>query len=280
MRNWAIVLTIVVGVASTAHAKRLVCTPPLPAPENEHALDGTRGTLAAPVVRGVTFSVEGASIDAEFPLETARVRLTYVDGTGPIDLWTTPARPFVCIPRVPVTPVLVSIFVFDEQGHTNMAVANGSLMYERHRGCGMGETFLFLSAIPFGLIVMAILLFIRSMLRRRKLRRPGDAVSPLVAEAIVRAVITHVLVCIAVGVTSSTLLYVTDHPVSAALVAWFSLSCLVQLAMTRRFSRELERDQPALLHGNVLATLGDHIVVPRWILRRALRQGVPVAAVI
>lgn len=126
MRIWSLVVAILVGLAAPAHAKRLACAPSLAAPER---IEGTRGELDAPTVQAVSFSREGVWINAQFPPDAVRVRLTYNDGTDHVELWTTPQRPFVCIPRVPTASMLTSVFVFDcapslwralaePQGHT------------------------------------------------------------------------------------------------------------------------------------------------------------------
>ena len=277
MRTWSIVLAILVGLATTAHAKRLMCAPPLAAPER---IEGTQADLAAPVVHDVTFSSDGVSINAVFPPETARVRLTYTDGGEHVEVWTTPARPFVCIPHVPDAPMLASVFVFDDSGHVNQTLTTATVLPRRPFRCGTGVMAMYFVGIPLALIALSILLLVRAALYRRKLKRPGEAVSPLVAETLTRAFIANTLVVLAAGFTLSTLLYVTGDGVYAALVAWIPISRLVRLKVARRLLRRIERQEPAQLHGNMLAALDDFIVIPRSILRSAAHAGVPSATMV
>ncbi len=76
MRIWSLVVVIVVGVvglAGTAHAKRLACSPPI-APE---PIEPQRAPVQSADVHGVTFSTEGVWINAKVPPDAVRVRLTY-----------------------------------------------------------------------------------------------------------------------------------------------------------------------------------------------------------
>jgi hypothetical protein len=275
---WVFV-ALLVGLAAPADAKRAVCAEPLGPPAPIQSAD--REPPTAPVVHRAVMYSDGLSIGAEFSADTHRVQILYQSATGEtVELWTTPQRTYLCAPATS-RPVEISITAVDEAG--NPSTTLGTLETVEYRGrrhrCGLGVMAFFLVGIPILAIALGLAALLRFVRRRRKLALPGEPISPLVAETMARAVVDAKAYVIAIGLVLSMLLYFSDDPVYALIVAYVPVSRLLHLIRARRFVAMLDTlGIPATLHdGTMLATHTGHIVVPRSIVRDSMRRAVPAA---
>lgn len=284
MRNWWVVvalLVVQVALVAPASAKRASCQAPVGRPAPHQSMD--REPPAAPVVERTVLYPDGISIGATFSPDTVAVQILYTDSTGATaELWTPPTRLYVCSP--PAAHLTeVSITAIDEAGNTSTTLGQIERAYDgsgrRHR-CGLGPTMLYLFAIPVvALAAFGFFVLFRGGYRRYKMRRGGEPLTPLVAEAITRATIDHKLFVIAATMLLAAALYFTDDEGYAALVAYVPISRIIHLVIARRFLAHIESlVLPVTLHDNLLVVHPDrYIVVPRSIAREAKRRAVPAA---
>jgi hypothetical protein len=240
-----------------------------------------REAPAAPVVERAVMYPDGVSLGATFSTDTVAVQILYKSTTGEdVELWTTPGRSYVCGPQAPAAGE-ISITAVDDAGNTSTTLGTVyPIEYHghRHHGCGMWVVGLLFIGIPAVLIALGIVLLFRRGYRRYKLERPGDEVSPLVAEAMARATLDAKLLTLAIGLVLAMLLYFTDDAFYAFLVAYVPASRILHVVRVRRFLAMLDSlELPATLHDNLLAVHGGYIVVPRSIAREAKRRRVPAA---
>lgn len=196
-----------------------------------------------------------------------------VSVTATPDVWTIPVEH----QALQLGETTATVTAIDASGGEQSTTVKANVVQHRRHHCGMGAMALLFAAMflsPVFSILAGVGLWVRAVYRRRKLAREGIEVSPLVAEAMVQAIIGRILFVIAISTVLCLALYFSDSAIAAFLVAYVPFTRLFHLAAARRFLGRLESGVPAKLHDNLLVVT-DYIVVPRSVIASVQSQAVP-----
>lgn len=271
-----VVVAVLLAFVSPAAAKRISCTSSIgPGPVVTGDMTPPTATLYGIRIDGSAIWINGA-----FSPDTSRLHVTYNVDDTPFELWTTPQHPYVCTPDRLYAGTRVSVAAIDEAGN---ATSNTVTAYDgrpRHF-CGMGGLIVFLFVVFVGAIGVAIVMFIVSAVRRRKLKWPGIALTPLAADSILRATIRELDRVLLISLALVIALVLSDDMFYGVLVSWVPSSRLLRVTVARRMLAQVERGALAVLHDNLLATPGSRrvVIVPRSIRRDIERFAVPTAKI-
>lgn len=169
----------------------------------------------------------------------------------------------------PVTPV-----IRDAAGNVSSAT---EVMPYRYRRCGCGGGAMVLIVLaPVVLVGGAVALLVLCMLRRRRLRRPAEPVSLLVAESITRTILQRNVIALGAGIAAVIVLHMLDRWGSAALTSIVPLTAFTRVFAARRVLAALERDDAvAALHGTQLQVGMRDIQASNGLIERARKHRVP-----
>lgn len=277
MRVLCVVLAIVMG-ASVAHAKRMACVPPLAPPEGKAQTWTDPGRPATPVIENVSIEGNQVFIRAQFSENTELVEITISDAEAKrTELWTTPHRLFLCSPDISIAPgtALISVTALDASRNANSAVTSTVAIAAHHRfRCGTGMIGVLVLA-PIALLGIGIGLLVVYFLRRRRLRLPGEPISPLVAEAIARSVLRRNLVALATGVSAIVGFHAADWYGTAVLVAIVPLTALSRVLASHAILRAIDRGERAELHDTLLAVDDRALPTSNRVISAARQHAVP-----
>ncbi len=254
MRSWSLVLAFVLALC-------VLATP----------------ADATPWITAERFVTAGDTlylVDTKTSPDITRIRVQYHLRPGEIvEVWTTPDRLSVDTPGAP-DRMVVMVTAFDAKGEATSTMVGTSEPQRRYR-CGMHAMALLFIVFPACLVILAFVLIVGALIRRRALRLPGEPVSPLAAELLARATLERKLLTIAISFAVVLGLYVTGEHLWAGIVAYVPITRLLHVAIIRGFLRII--DGSAELHDNLLAVGGRYIVVPRCLTHDLDSRSVPLA---